>query len=313
MSSGILDILRNPYRIALILGSRNYLNWMPDKLYLSLCYRAIFHKKLNWDSPVTFNEKLQWLKLYDRNPAYTQMVDKIEARKYVQEKIGEEYLIPLLGEWDSYSCIDFNTLPDKFVLKCNHDSGDIVICKDKKSFKPEKYEKKFNKNMKRNFYNVAREWPYKNVRPRILAETFMENSTSEELVDYKLFCFNGKAEYILVCSDRFSDDGLKETFFDIDWKKCDVRRPNHPNSSVEIQKPKNLGLMLELAQKLAGDIPFLRVDFYEINDRVYFGEMTFFPAMGWSSFVPASFDVHLGELINLNSIKEDALRCEKKE
>ena len=299
MSVKIRDIIKNPYRIVLILGSRSYLKWMPDKLYLSICYKAIFGKKINWNNPTTFNEKLQWLKIYNRNSLFTQMVDKYEVRKYVEKKIGKEYLIPLLGVWDNYDEIDFSVLPEKFVLKCNHDSGDIVICKDKTKFEKEKYRDKFNKNLRKNFYYIAREWPYKNVKPKILAEKFMKDDFSGELPDYKLFCFNGKTEYILVCSERFSEGGLKETFFDVNWKKCNIRRKNHPNSDIEIPKPKNLELMMELAKKLSKDIPFLRVDFYEINGKVYFGELTFFPALGWSGFEPKQVDIQLGRLINL--------------
>ncbi len=272
---------------------------IPDKAFLKLQYRFLIGKKLNLKNPQTFNEKLQWLKLYDRNPDYIKMVDKQEAKKYVAEKIGEQYIIPTLAVYDSINDIDIAALPEQFVLKCTHDSGSVCICRNKKDFDFEKAKSKLNSKMKSNLFWHGREWPYKKLKPRIIAEKYMTNSQSENLQDYKFFCFNGEPKIILVCSDRFSKIGLREDFFDVEWKHLDIRRPTHPNSDTEIVKPKNLDKMLLLAETLSKDIPFLRVDFYEVNGDIYFGELTFFPAAGFGPFTPETADKMLGEWINI--------------
>ncbi len=271
-----------------------------DETYLKLKWRLRFGEPLNLDNPQTFNEKLQWLKLHDRKPEYTRMVDKYEAKKYVAEKIGEEYIIPTLGVWDSFDDIDFNSLPNQFVLKCTHDSGGLVICKDKSTLDMEATRKKLEKCLKRDYYIQSREWPYKNVKPRIIAEKYMEEKGGGELKDYKLHCFNGEPKMTLVCSDRFAEEGLCEDFFDNDWGHLPTRRPTHPNAPHDIACPKNFELMKELAKQLSKNIPFVRVDFYEIDGRVYFGELTFFPMSGMGVFVPNEWDLKLGEWMNIN-------------
>lgn len=283
-------------KIAIILD-KFILRFLNDKNYLKIKYRLEMGKKLNLDNPQTFNEKLQWLKLYDRKDIYTTMVDKYEAKKYVANIIGEEYIIPTLGIYDKFDDIDFNSLPNQFVMKCTHDSGGIIICKDKSMFNKKQAEKKINKHLKKNYYNNFREWPYKNVKPRIIVEKYMQDNFTE-LQDYKFFCFNGKPYMILVCSNR--NGNYKNTdFFDTDWKKLNLTRANYQNSKEKIVKPQKLEKMVEIAEKLSQNTHFLRVDLYEINGKVYFGELTFFPSSGFEGFKPEIYDNKLGNLITL--------------
>ena len=225
----IIELIKNPLKIFIFLNNRNILT-LSDEKYLSLKYYIMIHKKINLEKPETFNEKLQWLKLYDRNPEYTKMVDKYEIKKYVASVIGEEYIIPTLGIYDSFDDIDFDKLPNKFVMKCTHDSGSTIICNDKNNFEIKRERKKVIKNLKRNFYLAGREWPYKNIKPRIIIEKYMQNKDEDELKDYKLMCFNGKVRCSFVCSDRYNNKGLKVDFFDINWNKMPFER-KYPNST----------------------------------------------------------------------------------
>ncbi len=275
------------------------LRFLPDKWYIQLYYFMKFKKFCDFKNPKTFNEKLQWLKLYDRRAKYAQMVDKYEAKKYVANIIGEEYIIPTLGVWDSFDDIDFDTLPPQFVLKCTHDSEGVVIVKDKSKLDIEATKKILTDALKQNFFYIAREYPYKNLRPRIIAEKYMEDELSGELKDYKIHCFNGEPRMTLVCSERFSEQGLCEDFFDNVWKHLDLRRPNHPNAKNDIPCPQNFGLMKELASQLAKNIPFVRIDFYEINGKVYFGEITFYPVSGFGKFTTEETDEMMGEWLTL--------------
>lgn len=275
------------------------LRLIPDKAYLKLQYKLNFGKKLNLKSPETFNEKLQWLKLYDRKSEYVQLVDKYRVREYIANKIGKEYLIPLIGVWDKFEDIDFAKLPNQFVLKCNHDSGSVIICKDKNTFNFEKAKVKLSRGLKRNLYYFGREWCYKDVPPRIIAEEYLVDDSGDELKDYKIFCFNGEPRIILVCADRFSSGGLRENFYDTNWNLLNLQRPKHPNTEYSVSKPESLDIMLSLARTLSQNIPFVRVDFYEVDGKVYFGEMTFFPASGFGLFTPEEWDYKLGEWIKL--------------
>lgn len=266
---------------------------LPDKLFLKVLYKNRLGKKLILDNPTTFNEKIQWLKLYDRNPAYTQMVDKYAVRECISNIIGEEYLIPLIGVYDSFDEIDFNQLPQQFVLKCTHDSGGLVICKDKELLDIEAAKKKINKCLKRNYYYHGREWPYKNIKPRIICEKYMVDESGTELKDYKFMCFNGKAKCLFVCLNRNSLTGLNVDFYDMDWKPMPFER-HYPSSGKPIPKPKTFDKMVEFAERLSNGIPFVRVDFYEANDQLYFGELTFHPGSGYEEFTPESYDSLLG-------------------
>lgn len=270
---------------------------IPDAAYLKYMYRKVMGKKLDLENPRTFNEKLQWLKLHDRRPEYTKMVDKYEVRHYIKEKIGEEYLIPLAGgPWDKFEDIDFSELPGQFVLKCTHDSGSVAICKDKRNFDIQLVRKRFNRALKGNFFYGGREWPYKNVKPRIIAESYISDKKGEEIVDYKLHCFNGEVKLILVCADRTGEE--KKVFYDSEWNKLPVKRPNM-SSDAEIPRPQMLEHMVRISQIFSAQIPFLRVDLYQALGKIYFGELTFFPAGGFEAFEPEEWDVVMGAWLRL--------------
>lgn len=268
---------------------------VPDDIYLKYKFKKHLGYSLNLKHPKTFNEKLQWLKLYDRKPEYTMMVDKYAVKKYIAATIGSEYVIPTLGVWNRFDEIDFDTLPNQFILKCTHDSGGVVICRDKSGLDLQEAQKKIESSLANNFYYTGREWPYKHVSGRILAEQYL----GENLPDYKLFCFNGVPRITLVCSQRFTEGGLKEDFYDADWNHLEMQRPNHGNSAMPVSCPTQYDLMKSLAAKLSKDIPFVRVDFYEVAGKVYFGEMTFYPASGFEGFVPKTWDTKLGEWVAL--------------
>ncbi len=274
---------------------------LTDKKYLEYRFLSEMGYKLNLKNPQTFNEKLQWLKLYDRNPEYTKMVDKYEVREYIKEKIGEEYLIPLIGVYDKFDDIDFDKLPNQFVIKCNHDSGGLIICKDKNRLDIETARKKINRSLKTNYYYSGREWPYKNVKPRIIIEKYMEDSNKSDLIDYKLFCFNGIPKIVLVCSERFSSSNMCETWFDMNWKLIDMTESGHRVDST-ISKPKQLKKMVELSKKLSKNIPFIRVDWYEIGDKLYFGELTFYPASGFEKFEPKEWNKKIGDMLSIDKL-----------
>lgn len=272
---------------------------VPDKLYLKIMFRIKIHKKLNLKKPQTFNEKLQWLKLYDRKPEYTKMVDKYDVKNYVAEKIGEEYIIPTIGIYEKWEEIDFNQLPNQFVIKCTHDSGGVVICKNKDTFDLEKAKKKICKSLKLNYFWYGREWPYKNVKPRIIIEKYMEDESGYELKDYKFFCFNGKAKLMFIAKDRNTEnEETKFDFYDMNFKHLKFKN-GHENAIVNSNKPQNFEKMRELAEKLSKDLIQVRVDFYNINGKIYFGEFTFYHWSGFTVFEPEEWDYKLGKLIEL--------------
>ena len=297
--ASILKLIKNPAKIVHIFDKLGVSRAIPDRAYLRLKYRAAFGKKLNLKDPKTYNEKLQWLKLYDRKPEYIAMVDKYEVKKYVAEIIGEEYIIPTLGVWDRVEDIDFDSLPNQFVLKCTHDSGGLVICKDKKTLDRRCAKKKINSCLKRNFYHLNREWVYKDVVPQIIAEQYMEDSQTKELRDYKFFCFNGEPKALFVATDRQTPgEEVKFDFFDMDYNHINVKN-GHENAKTLPEKPRQFDLMKELAKKLSTDIPHVRVDFYEVDGKVYFGEMTFFHFSGMVPFDPEDWDYTFGSWIEL--------------
>lgn len=284
------------------------LNRMPDVLYLKLLWHRIMGGRLNLRNPVTFNEKLQWLKLYDHNPFYTILVDKYAVRQYIAEKIGEEYLITLYGVWERFEDIDFSKLPDQFVLKCTHDSGSVVICRDKQKFDVEQVRIIINRYLKRNYYYRGREWCYKNVKPRIMAEQYLEEEfnsdtgIAKDIIDYKLMCFHGKVKCSFVCTNRNTVAGLNVNFYDSDWKEMPFER-SYPRNPVSIEKPTRYEDMVSLAEILTRDIPFGRVDFYQVKERIYFGEITLYPGSGLEKFTPESYDSYVGKWLNLETMK----------
>ncbi len=277
---------------------------VPDDVYLKRYYYKRMGRKLNLKNPETYTEKLQWLKLHDRNPAYTMMVDKYAVKQYVSQIIGEKYIIPTLGVWDSFNEIDFNSLPEEFVLKCTHDSGGIVICADKSKFDRETAKKKLNESLKNNYYWGKREWPYKDVRPRIIAEKYMGNGNGEGLEDYKFFCMNGTPRFLYLSKGLHNHETAKISYVTLDWKKAEFHRMDYLEYEELPPKPENLEDMILLAKKLSKGIPFVRVDFYNIGGKVFFGELTFTPGGGFTKWEPENWDKKLGEYIDLRGINE---------
>lgn len=298
----IIKIIKNFFTNPLLrfgyLTKIGFYNKMSDEKYIKKEFKLRMGYNLDLQNPQTFNEKLQWLKLNDRNPTYTKMVDKYEVKKYVASIIGEKYIIPTLGVYNDFDDIDFNKLPNLFVIKCTHDSGGLVICKDKSKLKITKVKRKINEFLERKYFYIHREWPYKNVKPRIIIEKYMCTKKQKELIDYKFFCFNGNPKIILVCSERFSSNNMCETWFDDKWNFLDIIESSHRVDKT-IKKPINFSKMMEFSKKLSKDIPFVRVDFYEINGKMYFGELTFFPASGFEKFEPEEWDYKLGEMLKL--------------
>ena len=276
----------------------NILRYLPDAFFIKWKYRVSMHESLNLKNPTTYNEKLQWLKLHNRKPIYTDMVDKYKAKEYIAERIGEEYIIPTLGVWDSFDEIDFDALPNQFVLKCTHDSGGLVIVKDKSQLDKEKARKKIKKCLKRNFFYSGREWPYKNVKPRIIAEVYMEDSADDALTDYKFFCFHGEAKIMYISKDHGKDP--RTDFFDMEFNHLPILARD-PNAEVPPTKPAQFEQMKHIAEILSKDIPHLRVDFYLINDKIYVGELTFYHMSGFTRVQPDEWNKKMGDWIDLQN------------
>lgn len=274
-------------------------NTMDDAEYLRRLYRSRMGIDLNLENPTRYTEKLQWLKLYDRKPEYTVMVDKYAVKSYVAKKIGHSYIIPTLGVWERFEDIDFDKLPNQFVLKCTHDSGGLVICRDKSVLDMEAAARKIRASLKRNYYYSSREWPYKNVKPRIIAEKYIEDHNSSGLRDYKFFCFNGKVEFLYLSEGLENHQTARISFVSLDWKPMWFSRDDYKEFEVLPPKPHNFELMIELAEKLSSGFPHLRVDFYEVENQVLFGELTFFNGSGFTRFNPIKADYEIGKLIKL--------------
>lgn len=256
-------------------------------------------RRLNLKCPKTFNEKLQWLKLHDRKLIYTTMVDKYKVKKYVGERIGNEYIIPTLGVWKTFDQINFDDLPNQFVLKCTHDSGGVIVCKDKSKLDLPTIRKKIEKALNRNYYYSGREWPYKNVPPQIIVEKFLSEDGYVP-IDYKVYCFDGRPYKIMLCLDRDKDEPTKFYSFDFKWDllRHNIRGRNAP-IDFTLPKPKSLNLMFSIAKELSNGIPFVRVDFYEVKGQLYFGEMTFYPDSGFDSAILPEIDILYGDMIKL--------------
>ena len=276
---------------------------LPSKTYLRLKYLVVFKRRLNLKHPVTFTEKLQWLKLYDYHPEYTRMVDKVYAKEYVTSIIGEQYIIPTLGVWDSASKIDFDKLPDKFILKCNHNSGEVVVCRDKSSLDICQARKTMSRLLKDNYYLVGRETPYKYVNRKIFAEKLLEVPDGGELVDYKFFCFDGKPEFLKINFNKNVD--FRANYYDLDFNLLPFGEvwPS-PDSSMNFSAPVNFQKMVEVAGKLSQGLPFARVDLYNVDGHIYFGEITLYPTSGFGPFNDAAWDKKLGDMILLPDNKK---------
>lgn len=273
---------------------------MSDKYYLSVLWKMGMGYELDWKNPKTFNEKLQWLKLYDRKPEYTTMVDKYRVKQWVADRIGEQYVIPTLAIYSNVDEIDLEKLPDQFVLKCNHDSGSVVVCRDKSSFDLIAAKNKLANALKKNFYWEAREWPYKDVDRCIFAEQcIIRGEESQDLADYKFFCFDGVVKALYVATERNnSSEETRFDFFDIDFNHLSVTN-GHPNAESVPPRPKRFDEMIRLSQILSRGLPHVRCDFYNNGDELFFGEMTFYHWGGMVKFNPSSFDLKMGEWIRL--------------
>lgn len=281
------------------LARRGLLNWLPDQAYLSALWQAYYHKKLDWKNPKSFNEKIQWLKVFDRNPLYPTLVDKYSVREYIKNKVGEEYLIRLVGgPWSGFDEIDFSQLPERFVLKCTHDSGGVVICRGKDSFDMKSAREKIEKSLRRNYYWGGREWPYRDIQPRIIAEEYIGSSAGTEPTDYKLIMFGGELRCLFVTTNRFTGKKMNMTFFDTDWNQLPFERmyPTDQNTPV---KPERYDEMIRIAKQLSKGLALTRIDLYEIDRKVYCGEITLYPGSGLETFQPEEWDYTLGEWLDL--------------
>lgn len=277
---------------------------LPDRIYLKVLYWWKFSKYLNLQNPKTFNEKMQWLKLNDRQPWYHKLVDKYQVKQFVAERIGDKYVIPLLGVWDKPTDIEYDKLPEKFVLKCTHDSGSVIVVQDKATIDKREIGAQLTTALQCDYYSRSKEWVYKGLTPRIIAETYIENKKGQGIDDYKIWCFNGRVEYLKHIAGRLANCP-KERFYDREWKPQDFHYIN-PLMEETIPPPICLQELIEAAEKLAEGIPFARVDFYVLDDgSIKFGEITFYPASGFSQWRPAEMDEVLGELIKLPHIKGD--------
>lgn len=305
MKEKIIPYLKHPTKLVFFLQNRCKFKVLPDALYLKLWYRLDLGKSLDLKNPETFTEKLQWLKLHDRNPAYTTMVDKYAAKQYIAERIGHEHVVPTLGVWERFEDIDFDTLPDRFVLKCTHDSGGLVICRDKAKLDREAARKKIGRSLKRNYYWSCREWPYKNVPPRIIAEPYLEEKNHGDpthvdaniITDYKFFCFRGEPKVMYIAKDI--GRGPESDYFDMDFNHLPILVNDDAFAEKMPEKPVYFEKMKEIAAVLSQGIPHVRVDFYSIGDALYVGEMTFFHCSGIFAIQPPEWDRRLGQWIQL--------------
>lgn len=274
------------------------LGFLPDKAYIQLYYLSRFHRLCNFTNPQTYNEKLQWLKLNDRNPAYINMVDKSEAKYIAANIIGEEHVIPTLATWNSVEEVDIDALPKSFVLKCTHDSEGVVVVPNKEELDWVSAKSKLSTALSKSYYPIGREWPYMGVHPRIIAEQYMEDTELGELRDYKFFCFNGEPKVMYVASGR----GIGATrfdFFDMDFNRLAIRQ-HYPNTKENVEQPKTFEQMVEAARKLSKGLLHVRIDFYEVDGRMYFGEFTFYHLSGFAPFDPPEWDLTFGNYLNLS-------------
>lgn len=301
----VKEYIKRPQIVAITLLQR-YFTWLPDRIYIELMFWLQMGHKLNLSTPKTFSEKIQWLKLYNRRPEYTKMVDKYAVKDYVASIIGEEYIIPTLGVWDSPEDIEWDNLPNQFVLKTTHGGGNagVIICKDKTKLIKEDAVRKLSNSMKQDLYRSLKEWPYKNVVKRIIAEQYVEpDSITHDLPDYKFFCFDGKVKALFIGTERGTGD-VKFDYFDADFNHLDLIQ-QHPQSGKNLPKPLNFDLMKQLASKLSKGIPQVRIDFYDVNGKIYFGEMTFYHHGGIVPFHPAKWDMTFGSWIELPKRKTE--------
>lgn len=300
--------LAKPLRLVSALGRRGCLNWMSDRAFIRLCYKERLGVYPNLDNPRGFNEKLQWLKLHDRNPLYIKLVDKIAVKDWVSEKIGQQYVVPLIGVWGSFGAIDFDALPDRFVLKSNHDSGGVSVCKDKNTYDKKKAKALLDRHLSHSGYLFGREWPYKDVKPLVFAEEYLESDSSKgDLPDYKVMCFAGTPRLVQVHRGRFSEH--VQDFYTTAWEKLDFSQ-GMPQSGLLEKRPGCLDEMLALSGVLSSGFPQVRVDWYVTGGGLKFGEMTLFDGSGFDAFDPPEWDERLGSWVDLSLAYGDGGRGE---
>lgn len=291
----IVKGLKDPRLALLVLLPGKFWDALSDKAFLKFEYRAMTGKRLALRDPKTFNEKLQWLKLYDRKPEYHALVDKYGVRDYIAKTLGEEYLVPLLGVWDRAEDVDFDALPEQFVLKPTHLSGEVIICRSKAQMDRHEVVETMQRWLKRSYYRVHREWCYKDVPPRIIAETMIE----DQIVDYKFYCFNGAPKALYLSRGLEDHSTAQISFFDLDFQRLPFRRMDFRPFSQEPEKPDNFAQMVDIAKRLSKDFAFMRVDLYSVGEKIYFSELTFFPSAGYMPFEPESWDRTFGDWITL--------------
>lgn len=292
---GLKKVIANPkFYVILAIGRILPRNEWGDKIFLKLLYKNRMKRALNLETPKFYNEKLQWIKLFDRNPRYTGLVDKYEVKNIVTNLIGADYVIPTLGVWDRFEDIDFKSLPQKFVLKCTHDSGGIVVCKDKDSLNLEEVKQIINHSLKRDYYLNTREWPYKEVKHRIIAEQYISGADGGIPVDYKFFCFDGEPDCVMLCVGR-EYGHPKFYFYDMEWKRKLYQKPDiEPSIEDTMMKPDNFDEMVEIVKKLAKGFAEVRVDLYNVDGVIYFGEYTFFNQSGLDVEISEDTDMYWG-------------------
>ena len=293
-----IELLKNPCIFVIGLDNNEITKWMPDSVFAKISFRGMLGEKLNLNNPVTFNEKLQWLKVYDHRPEYTSLVDKLKAKEIVGEIIGHEHIVPYYGAWTHADQIDFDTLPKSFVLKCNHDQGSVILVKDKDALDKNSTIVSLNRKLKHNSYYGTREYPYKNIKPRVFAEAFLGDS----IIDYKFYCFNGNPKFLYCGQGLTIDHSLKIDFYDLDWNLMPFYRTDYHRLG-KIEKPEKLAEMIEIAKKLSRGIPFVRIDLFEVDGNVFFSEFTLCPASGFMPFVPKEYDRIVGEWLDLPELK----------
>lgn len=293
----LIKAIQHPEWLFGVFLRRTFGNWMDDRSFIKWEYFSGMRKFPDLDHPVTYNEKLQWLKLNDIHEEYSLLVDKYEAKEIVRKRIGDEYIIPTLGVYDSFDTIDFDKLPNQFVLKTTHDSGGVVVCPDKTKLDRKAARRKIEKSLRHNYFYEHREYPYKHIKPRIIAEQYMVDESGTELKDYKFFCFDGIPKMLLIVSGRGDDQ--RQDFYDMDFNLLPVHRREHPNSGIIRNKPIGYEKMTDLAQQLSMGMPHVRVDLYDVNGEIYFGELTFYSGSGNVPFVPEEWDYKIGEWLTL--------------
>lgn len=290
-----LRLLKNPYVFIVGLDRNGLTKWIPDEQFVKIAFRGMMGERLDLKNPKTFNEKLQWLKVYDHKEEYMGLVDKIQAKDLVGDIIGFQHIVPIYGKWESAFDIDFDQLPEQFVLKCNHDQGSVIIVENKYSINTKEIVRTLNYKLKHNAYYGTREYPYKNINPKVFAEEYL----GSDIIDYKFYCFNGEPKFLYCGQGLTEDHSLKIDFYDLDWNLMPFYRTDYHRLG-NIPKPIHLDEMLKIARMLSKDIPFVRIDLFEVGGNVYFSEFTLCPASGYMPFVPKEYDYIVGEWLRIS-------------